>query len=61
MAECYKCGGSGVISCDCNGGVEGTEDDDCPACGGSGSYTCPFCYGSGHDDDDDWIFLVNTI
>ena len=44
---CGYCGGSGQVSCDCNGGVRGTEDDDCYACGGSGVHTCPACGGSG--------------
>lgn len=45
--DCFYCGGTGRVPCDCNGGVEGTEDEDCPACGGTGEHICPECNGSG--------------
>ena len=47
--ECPECDGSGIVECDCTGGL-GREfaDDDCPACDGTGRHTCPECWGKGY-------------
>ena len=54
MAECFWCGGSGKVECDCTCGM-GKEhaNYECLACGGEGYHTCPECHGSGKTEDDD--------
>ena len=52
-AECNYCDGSGIVDCDCNGGIEGTGNDDCPACGGSEKHMCPLCDGKGYELQDE--------
>ena len=43
--DCFYCGGSGDVECDCTGGI--SADDDCIACCGTGTHSCPECRGTG--------------
>ncbi len=46
LVNCYECGGTGYVDCDCTGGLgRKNADDDCPACGGTGKHICPACRG----------------
>ena len=48
---CGYCGGTGIVECDCTGGVR--ADDDCIACGGSGQHLCPQCNARGYEWEDE--------
>lgn len=53
--KCDYCGGSGIVECDCTGGLgRKAADDDCLACGGSGRHSCPACIDETYDESDEW-------